>query len=182
MILELNPLKWFPAKAVMPLPNVIVPQVEQVSTTAKAEEKTMGFLGVLKAIGRAFEKGFVWVAQFAVPIEKLVALIFPAELHMVTEIADATGLIQNAVLLVEQKYAASGVQDGTGKQKSAEVLLLAGQAVTSLLTKAGVKDVTTDYVQQIVDAVVAILNVQTAPPALAAALQVVARPITEIGS
>ncbi len=58
----------------------------------------------------------------------------------------------------------------------------AGQAVTSLLTKAGVKDVTTDYVQQIVDAVVAILNVQTAPPALAAALQVVARPITEIGS
>jgi hypothetical protein len=48
------------------------------------------------------------------------------------------GSIQTAVLLVEQKYAASGVQAGTGAQKLAEVILLTEQSVTALLAKAGI--------------------------------------------
>ena len=40
---------------------------------------------------------------------------------------------------MEQKYAAAGVQSGTGTQKLAEVMTLAGAAVTSLLTQAGVE-------------------------------------------
>jgi hypothetical protein len=86
----------------------------------------------------------------------------------VAEVADATTLIQNAVLLVEQKYAAAGLQSGTGAQKLAEVLLLAGQTVPSLLTRAGIV-ADSAYVASLVSAVVAILNVQSMPAAHAAA-------------
>jgi hypothetical protein len=64
--------------------------------------------------------------------------------------------------MVEQKYAAAGVEKGTGTQKLAEVMQLAGDAVTSLLTSAGIKS-DNDYIQKLVSAVVSILNVQAAP-------------------
>ena len=93
----------------------------------------MSFLGVLTAVGKDFAKGFKYATQYAVPVEKLVGLLFPASAPAMGAAADATTLIQNAVLLVEQKYAASGVQSGTGEQKLAEVMLLAGDAVVTLL-------------------------------------------------
>ena len=122
------------------------------------------FTGVLEAIGKEFEKGLAWAVQYAVPVEKLVALIFPAAAPAATTLADATTLIHNAVLEVEQKYAASGVQNGTGTQKLAEVMTLAGPTVTTLLTQAGVT-ASTSYIQSLVSAVVAILNVQAMPTA-----------------
>jgi hypothetical protein len=122
----------------------------------------MTFTGVLSAIGKDFEKGLAWAVKYAVPVEKLVALVFPAAAPAATALADATTLIQNAVLEVEQKYAAAGAQSGTGTQKLAEVMTLAGAAVTSLLTQAGVES-STAYVQSLVSAVVAILNVQAMP-------------------
>lgn len=120
----------------------------------------MSFVSVMKAIGKGFEKGLKWALTYAVPVEKLVGLLFPPALPVTSELIDAATLIQNAVILVEQKYAASGVSSGSGAQKSAEVLLLTEQAVTGLLTKAGVKTATTDFIQSIINAVVAILNVQ----------------------
>ena len=96
----------------------------------------MSFLSVLEAIGKGFAKGLKWAVTYAVPVERLAALLFPSAAPVAREIADATTLIQNAVLLVEQKYAASGAQSGTGAQKLAEVLLLTEQAVTALLAKA----------------------------------------------
>jgi hypothetical protein len=128
----------------------------------------MSFMGLLETVGKGFEKGLAWAVEYAVPVEKLVALLFPAAAPVVTEVADATTLIQNAVLLVEQKYAAAGVQNGTGAQKLAEVLLLTQQAVTGLLTKAGIT-ADSGYVSNLVSAVVAILNVQTVPLGSAAA-------------
>jgi hypothetical protein len=122
----------------------------------------MTFLGVLEAIGKGFAKGLKWAATYAVPVERLVALLFPAATPAMTEIADATTLIQNAVLLVEQKYAAAGVQQGTGAQKLAEVLVLTEQAVTGLLTRAGIS-ADSGYISNLVSAVVAILNVQAMP-------------------
>lgn len=124
------------------------------------------FVSVLEFIGKESEKGLAFAVKYAVPVEKLVSLIFPQAAPEVTAVADAAGLIQNAVLLVEQKYAASGVQNGTGAQKLQEVLLLAQSAVTGLLTSAGIK-VNSGYVQSLISAVVAILNVQqyTAPAA-----------------
>jgi hypothetical protein len=127
----------------------------------------MSFVGVLEALGKDFAKGLKWAVQYALPVEKLVALLFPAAGPAVAVLANATTLIQNAVLLVEQKYAASGVQSGTGPQKLAEVLALAGDAIAALLAKAGIT-ATADYIESLVSAVVAILNVQPAPAAIAA--------------
>ena len=122
----------------------------------------MSFVSVLETIGKGFEKGLKWAVEYAIPVERLVALLFPAAGPVAGEVADATSLIQNAVLLVEQKYAAAGKQSGTGSQKLAEVLLLTEQTVTALLAKAGIQ-ANTSYLQQIVSAVVAILNVQQTP-------------------
>ena len=122
----------------------------------------MTFTSVLEGIGKGFEKGLQWAVTYAVPAEKLVGTLFPAAAAVTTGIADATTLVQSAVLLVEQKYSAAGAQTGTGPQKLAEVLLLAGPAVTQLLTQAGIT-VSTSYLQNLVSAVVAILNVQTMP-------------------
>jgi hypothetical protein len=126
----------------------------------------MSFLSVLEAVGTGFEKGLKWAVTYAVPVEKLVGLLFPAAAPVANEVADATSLIQTAVLLVEQKYAASGVQSGTGAQKLAEVLLLTESTVTALLAKAGIT-VDATYVANVVSAVVAILNVQQAQTATA---------------
>jgi hypothetical protein len=120
------------------------------------------FTGVLEAIGKGFEKGLQWAVEYAVPVEKLAGLLFPAIAPATTVVADATSLVQTAVLLVEQKYAAAGVQNGTGTQKLAEVALLTGPVVTQLLTQAGIP-VSAAYIQGLVSAVVAILNVQTMP-------------------
>ena len=122
----------------------------------------MTFTSLLTAIGKDFEKGLAWAVQYAVPVEKLVALIFPPAAPAAVALASATTLIQNAVLAVEQNYAASGIQSGTGTQKLAEVMTLAGAAVTTLLTQANI-EVSTAYVQSLISAVVAILNVQTMP-------------------
>jgi hypothetical protein len=128
----------------------------------------MSFLAVLEEIGKDFEKGLIWAVEYAVPVEKLVALLFPQAAPAVIAVADATTLIQGAVLLVEQKYAASGAQHGTGAQKLAEVMALAGSAVVSLLQQAGIL-ATSGYVESLVSAVVGVLNVQAMPAVKTAA-------------
>jgi hypothetical protein len=134
---------------------------------ARFKEIKMSFSSVLKTVGKDFAKGLKWAVEYAVPVEKLAALLFPAIAPVADGVADATSLIQTAVLLVEQKYAASGVQSGTGAQKLSEVMLLTEQSVTALLAKAGV---TADsaYIQSVVTAVVSILNAQNATVAVAA--------------
>lgn len=127
----------------------------------------MSFLSVLEQIGKDFEKGLGWAVEYAVPVEKLVVLLFPAAAPAVIAVADATSLIQNAVLMVEQKYAASGVQSGSGPQKLAEVMALAGSAVVSLLKSADIS-ANSGYVEGLVSAVVGILNVQSMPARTAA--------------
>lgn len=119
----------------------------------------MSFIGVLETIGKGFTKGLSWAVAYAIPAEKLVGLLFPESQPAVASIVSATTLIQNAVLLVEQKYAASGTAKGTGTQKLAEVLLLTGDAVTSLLDKAGIK-ADLAYIQSLISAIVGILNVK----------------------
>ncbi len=121
----------------------------------------MSFIGVLQTIGKDFAKGLKFAIAYALPIESLVALLFPAAAPAMTAVSDATRLIQNAVLLVEQKFAATGAPSGSGPQKLADVLTLAEGAVTSLLNQAGIK-VDTAYVTSLVNAVVAILNAQPA--------------------
>ena len=126
----------------------------------------MTFTGVLEAIGKGFEKGLKWAVAYAIPAEKLVAILFPSTAPAAAAIIDATSLVQSAVLLVEQKYAASNAQHGTGPQKLAEVLQLTSPVVTQLLKQAGINADAT-YMQSLISAVVAILNVQQMPGAAA---------------
>ncbi|CAN5950550.1 unnamed protein product [Sphagnum jensenii] len=91
----------------------------------------------------AFEKGLTYAVQYAIPVEKLVAILFPSTAAIGTTAVDAVTLIQNAVLQTEQAYAAQGKQSGTGAQKSADVLTLAGSAVLSLLKQAGISNADT---------------------------------------
>jgi hypothetical protein len=122
----------------------------------------MTFTSVLESIGKDFAKGLKWALTYAIPVEKLVATLFPAAAPAATVLADATSLVQSAVLMVEQRYAAAGTQSGTGTQKLADVMALTEPVVAQLLTQAGIATNTT-YIQSIVSAVVAILNVQTMP-------------------
>jgi hypothetical protein len=126
----------------------------------------MTFVGVLETVGEEFAKGLQWAINYAVPVEKLVGLLFPAVAPVTTAVADATSLVQTAVLLIEQKFAAAGVQSGTGPQKLAEVMLLAEPVVTQLLSESGIA-ASTSYIETLVSAVVAILNVQSMPTAAA---------------
>ena len=126
----------------------------------------MTFTGVLEEIGKGFEKGLSWAVQYAVPVERLVGLLFPAAAAETTTLANATGLIQTAVLSIEQKFAAAGKQSGTGAQKLAEVLLVAQPVVQQLLQQAGIT-ADASYLQSLVSAVVAILNVQTTTASVA---------------
>ncbi len=122
----------------------------------------MSFIGFLEAAGKDFLKGLAYVVKIAVPVEALAKLLFPQFAPTITAGVDVATLIQNAVLLVEQKFAAAGKQSGTGAQKLAEVLTLAEGAVTTILTQFGVH-ADTAYVTSLVNAVVAVLNVQAAP-------------------
>ena len=143
--------------------------LDATEMTAKAEESEMAnkFVSVMEAVAKDFAKGLTFAVKYLPAGAKLAALIFPASAAADAMVVSATDLIQNAVVVVEQKYAASGMATGTGEQKLAEVLTLTEAAVTALLTKAGITADAT-YVTNIVDAVVAILNVQTAPAEAAA--------------
>lgn len=123
------------------------------------------FVGFLQAVGKDFIKGLGYAVKYAIPVEKFVAFLFPTLAPEAAAAVSATTLLQNAIILVEQRYAASGVQNGTGAQKAAEVLLLSEQAVTSLLAQAGIK-ADTSYIQNLISAIVAIMNVQAAPAAV----------------
>jgi len=127
------------------------------------------FVTIMEAAAKDFEKGLTFAVKYLPAAGVLASLIFPVAAAPVAEVVSATDLIQNAVVLVEQKYAASGVQTGTGAQKLAEVLTLTNQAVPSLL-KAANLPTTTSYITNVVNAVVAILNVQSAPAAASAAV------------
>ena len=118
------------------------------------------FISILETIGKDCLKTLEVTLKYAVPVEQLVALIFPSTSPALPEVISATTLIQNAVIVIEQKYAAGNQAGKTGTQKLADVLSLTGATVTSLLAKAGI---TADpgYVSRIVNAVVAILNVQS---------------------
>lgn len=125
------------------------------------------FESIMSWIGKEEKIVYADIVKYAPPVAKIAELIFPGFAVQIAAgentVIDATTLIQNAVLMVEQKYAASGAATGTGVQKSAEVLTLAGPAVTSLLATAGVKNASTTYVQSLITAVVSILNITAAP-------------------
>jgi hypothetical protein len=119
------------------------------------------FIGFLETVGKDFEKGLTWAVAEAPAVDGLLSVIYPQSVAITTPATAAINLLQNSILTIEQKYAASGAASGTGAQKAAEVLSLAGPAATSLLTTAGVSGVTDSYISTLITAIVGILNVKT---------------------
>lgn len=130
---------------------------------------TNKFVSVMEAIGRDALKALNWVEKYLPKAEELATLMFPQEMAALAPVVNVTGLILKAVVLTEQKMAAGGQATGSGLQKSADVLSTVEPTVLQVLTAAGLSTSDVGYVQKLVNAVVADLNVRdSAPSALAA--------------
>ena len=116
------------------------------------------FVTVMEAIGRDIKVAWGDVVAYLPPAEALAALLFPGS-AAVPAVVNSIGLIQQAVATVEQKFAAAGNPTGTGVQKSAQVLAIVGPAVTQLLAAEKIS-INTAQIQNIINAVVGVLNVQ----------------------
>lgn len=137
--------------------------IEVVDEAKKVEGK---FISIMDAVGRDALKALADVQVYLLPVETLVETLFPGVTPVAAGIVNAAQLIQSAVVTIEQKYKAANLS-GNGAQKSDDVLALATPTVTQLLEQEGVSGVDTWYIQNLVDAVVAVLKVQEAPPATA---------------
>lgn len=125
---------------------------------------TNKFLTIMEAIGRDAKIILTDVEKYLPAAAGLASLLFPAQTAAIAGVVNATDLIQKAVTSVEQKYSALGNATGSGTQKAAEVISIVGPTVTQLLTAEGLP-VNSAYVQNIINAVVAVLNVQLSPVA-----------------
>lgn len=166
----LNSAKDFPAQPHI-IANYIDIAVKETPATPVGASMSNPFVTIFKWIEKEEKVVYADILKYVPPVAKLAEMLFPSEATAIaagtSAVLDIMQLIQNAVLMVEQKYAASGVASGTGVQKSAEVIALAGGAVTSLLKNLGIT-ATADYIQSLIAAVVGVLNAQSisAPAAL----------------
>lgn len=117
------------------------------------------FVTIMQAVGRDIKKAWVEVVAYLPAAEKLAELLFPGK--ATTNVVNAVDLVRQAVVSVEQKFVAAGEPSGSGKEKSAQVLAMVGPAVTSLLAAEGIQ-LDQTHIQSIINAVVAVLNVQGA--------------------
>jgi hypothetical protein len=123
---------------------------------------TSTFFSIMDKIGTDCLKALSFVEKYLMPAAGLAAIIFPAQTAAITGVVTSIDLVQKAVATVEAKMAAGGAATGTGIQKLADVLSIVSPTVTQLLTAEGIK-VDTGQLTSIINAVVAILNVQQAP-------------------
>lgn len=125
---------------------------------------TNKFISIMDKIGDDIKIVWADVVKYLPAASALAALIFPAQAAALTGVVNSVDLIQQAVATVEQKFAAAGNVEGTGAQKLAQVLSLVTPTVSQLLTAEGL-NYNSAQVTNIVNAVVAVLNVQEAPAA-----------------
>lgn len=118
------------------------------------------FVSVMETIGKDVKAVWADVVKYLPAAATLAELIFPAQTAVIGSAINSVDLIQQAVATVEQKFAAAGNPVGTGAQKLAQVLSIVSPTITQLLSTEKVP-VDTAYITDIVNAVVAILNVQT---------------------
>jgi hypothetical protein len=118
-------------------------------------------VSVMEAIGKDADKGLVVVAKYLPEAAALAEILFPAEAPAIaagTSVAiNVTQLIQTAVAEVEAKAALipAGL---TGAQKSADVLQIVS---TTVIADLATLKITADtaYVQSLINAICAILNI-----------------------
>lgn len=125
---------------------------------------TSKFVSLMDQIGHDIKIAWEDVVKYLPAASALAALIFPAQAASIAGVVNSVDLIQQAVATVEQKFAAMGAATGTGAQKLAQVISIVSPTVTQLLTAEGL-NYNAAQITNIVNAVVAVLNVQEAPPA-----------------
>lgn len=113
------------------------------------------FVGFLKTVGKDFLKGLHFILPIAATSGEVAVSIFAPQLGALFNHTVA------AVVTAEQNAAALGKQDGTGAQKAAQVLQIAGGLIKQGLEDAGRASDEAE-VQKYIDSVVRILN--AAPP------------------
>lgn len=123
----------------------------------------MGFKSVMQAIGHDVNwlfhtKPFIIGEQVAVSAASIFA---PGA-------APLLNLIINQVTTTEANYAAIGQQTGTGQQKLAAVMTTSGNLIQTMMKDLGIQNVTATKAQELVNAVVTILNNTPANPQPAA--------------
>jgi hypothetical protein len=122
----------------------------------------MSFISIMTRIGHDIKVGWEHVVKYLPAVATLAELVFPAS-AAIPAVVNALGLIQQAVATVEQKFVASGAPTGSGPQKLAQVIAIVGPTVSQLLASEKI-EVNSTQLTNIVNAVVAVLNVQSAPP------------------
>jgi len=135
-----------------------------MSIISAVEADGKKLLSVLKLVAQDATKGLAVVVKYLPEAAALAEVLFPAEAPAIaagTSVAiNVANLIQQTVAEVEAKAALipAGI---TGAQKSADVLQIVS---TTVIAQLATLKITADtaYVQQLVNAVVAILNVQGA--------------------
>jgi hypothetical protein len=135
-----------------------------MSIVSAVEADGKKLLSVLKLVAQDATKGLAVVVKYLPEAAALAEVLFPAEAPAIaagTSVAiNVANLIQQTVAEVEAKAALipAGI---TGAQKSADVLQIVS---TTVIAQLATLKITADtaYVQQLVNAVVAILNVQGA--------------------
>lgn len=121
---------------------------------------TSEFVSIMDKIGHDIKVAWENVVKYLPVATALAALIFPGNAEA-AGVLNTVALIQQAVVVVEQKFAAAGIASGTGEQKLAQVLSIVTPAVTQLLAAEKI-DVDQPEITNIVNAVVAVLNAQPA--------------------
>lgn len=117
------------------------------------------FEGFLKRAGRLVGVVLADIAKLALPISGLLAAISPKMQAPEAAFVATVQLIGNAVIAVEQKWAAMGT--AAGAQKLADALLLVEQPAIALFAEAGIT-IDTGYIVNLINAVVGLLNAQPA--------------------
>ena len=116
----------------------------------------------METIGKDILKAWGEVIKYLPPVATLAALIFPGAAGATVGVVNAIDLVQQAVATVEQKFKAAGAPSGSGPQKLAQVIAIVGPTVTQLLAAEGIH-IDAPQLNNIINAVVAVLNVQAAP-------------------
>lgn len=116
----------------------------------------------MEKIGADIKAAWSDVVKYLPTASALAGLLFPAQAATIAGVVNSVDLIQQAVATVEQKFVAAGMPSGSGTQKLAQVLSIVGPTVTQLLAAEGLNYNQTQ-ITNIVNAVVAVLNVQSAP-------------------
>ena len=142
--------------------STVKPAGKVVAATAQTKSgggKLQAFEGFLKRAGQTAGVVLSDLVKYVVPLAQVSALADPEISPAVAAFTTAVHLVQTTVLSTQQRWANDGAAANT--QKLADVLTVVEQPILLLFAQAGLH-VDTDYVVNLVNGVVAILNAQPA--------------------